>query len=155
MYIYIHFRFKQKTEAQTIFLKPLTVCSSCKWKCVVHPFVDVEANGIYPFANGLNGLNETKWTFLSMPPRKIFYNRASQAATVWRLFHTHHCTIFSFSHLHTHTVMHSISSLAGTKDNFLRQQNASTIILQTRPVHSSVHTLKFPPVKVSSCQLSR
>jgi hypothetical protein len=47
----------EKTEARAIFLNLFTVCSSCKWKFVVCPFVDEETDGIYPFANGLNGLN--------------------------------------------------------------------------------------------------
>jgi hypothetical protein len=48
---------KQKTEAQVIFLHPLTICSPCKRKLVVCPFVDKETNGSYPFVNGLNELN--------------------------------------------------------------------------------------------------
>jgi hypothetical protein len=43
---------KLRTEAQAV-----TVCSLCKQKFVVCPFVDEETNGSYPFANGLNGLN--------------------------------------------------------------------------------------------------
>jgi hypothetical protein len=39
------------------FLNSLTVCSSCKRKFVVCPFVDAKTNGSYPLANGLNGLN--------------------------------------------------------------------------------------------------
>ncbi len=38
-------KIKRKTEAQTIFLNPFTVCSSCKRKFVF----------VYPFASGLNG----------------------------------------------------------------------------------------------------
>ncbi len=48
---------KQKTEAQTIFLNPFTVCSSWKRKFVICPFLDKETNRWYLFANGLNGLN--------------------------------------------------------------------------------------------------
>jgi hypothetical protein len=44
-------------EAWAIILYLFTVCSSCKPKFVVCPFVDEETNGSYPFANGLNGLN--------------------------------------------------------------------------------------------------
>jgi hypothetical protein len=43
--------------AQVIFLNPVTICSSCKWKSVVLPFVDEETNRSYPFANGLDGQN--------------------------------------------------------------------------------------------------
>jgi hypothetical protein len=39
------------------FLILFTVCSSCKRKFVVFPFVDIETNGSYPFENGLNRLN--------------------------------------------------------------------------------------------------
>jgi hypothetical protein len=42
--------FKQKTDAQAILLNLFTVCSSCKPKFVVRPFVDEET-----FANGQNG----------------------------------------------------------------------------------------------------
>jgi hypothetical protein len=44
-------------EALAIFLNPFTICSSCKQKLVVCPFVDEETNGNNPFPNGLNGLN--------------------------------------------------------------------------------------------------
>ncbi len=54
---YIYCRFKRKTEAQVIFLYPFTVCSSCKRKFVVCPFVYEETYRSYLFANGLNGLN--------------------------------------------------------------------------------------------------
>jgi hypothetical protein len=47
---------KRKTEAEAIFLNPFTLCSSCKRKFVVCPFVDEETNESYLFANGLNGL---------------------------------------------------------------------------------------------------
>ncbi len=40
--------FKWKMEAQAIFLSPFIVCSSCKRKFVVWPFVDEETNRIYP-----------------------------------------------------------------------------------------------------------
>ncbi len=48
--------FKWKAEAKAIFLNQFTVCSSCKRKFVICPFVDEETNGIYLLANGLNGL---------------------------------------------------------------------------------------------------
>ncbi len=48
---------KQKMEARAIFLYPFTVCSSCKWKFVICPFVYEETNGSYLFSNGLNSLN--------------------------------------------------------------------------------------------------
>jgi hypothetical protein len=41
-------------KAQSIFLNPFTVCSSCRWKFFVCLFVDKETNGSYPFENGLN-----------------------------------------------------------------------------------------------------
>jgi hypothetical protein len=40
------------------FLNPFTVCSSCKRKFVICPFVDGETNGSYPFANRLNRLSD-------------------------------------------------------------------------------------------------
>jgi hypothetical protein len=49
-------RFKRETEAQSIFLDPFAVCSSCKWKFVC-PFVNEETSGSYPFASGPNRLN--------------------------------------------------------------------------------------------------
>jgi hypothetical protein len=55
--IYLCFHYKRKSEAQAIFLNLFTVCSSCKRKFVVCPFVYEETNGSYPFASGLNGLN--------------------------------------------------------------------------------------------------
>jgi hypothetical protein len=45
-------------ESQAIFLNQFTVCSSCKLKSVVCPFVYEETYGSYPSANGLNRLNE-------------------------------------------------------------------------------------------------
>ncbi len=48
---------KWKMEAQAIFLNLFTVCSSCKWKIIICPFVDKEIKGSYLFANGINGLN--------------------------------------------------------------------------------------------------
>jgi hypothetical protein len=48
---------KQKTEAQAIFPNLFTICSSCKQRFVVCLFFDVETNGSYPFANGINRLN--------------------------------------------------------------------------------------------------
>jgi hypothetical protein len=53
--IYICCCFKRKTEAQGIFLNPFTICSSCKQKFVICPFVDKKMNGRSLFANGLNG----------------------------------------------------------------------------------------------------
>jgi hypothetical protein len=54
--IYIYCRFRRKTEAPGDFLNPFTICSSCKQKFVVSPFVNEETNRRYPFANKLNGL---------------------------------------------------------------------------------------------------
>jgi hypothetical protein len=42
-----------ETATHAIFLDPFTVCSSCKRKFFVCPFVDEETNGSYRFANGL------------------------------------------------------------------------------------------------------
>jgi hypothetical protein len=49
---------KRKTEAQAILPSryAFTICSSCKRKFVVCPFVDKETNGSYPFASTINGL---------------------------------------------------------------------------------------------------
>ncbi len=49
---------KWKTEAQVIFLNLFTVCSSCKRKFVVRPFVNKanRLNGLIRL-NRLNGLN--------------------------------------------------------------------------------------------------
>ncbi len=51
LYLYLYFYLyaavsngKWKTEAQATFLNPLTICSSCKRKFVVCPFVDEETN---------------------------------------------------------------------------------------------------------------
>ncbi len=49
--------FQAENGAQVIFLKLFTVCSSCKWKFFVCPFVYEETKGRYLFANGLNTLN--------------------------------------------------------------------------------------------------
>ncbi len=63
LYIYIYIQYaavsnqKWKTDAQAIFLNPFMVCSLCKWKFVVCPFVDNESNGNYPFAHRLKELN--------------------------------------------------------------------------------------------------
>jgi hypothetical protein len=58
-----------QTETETIYLNPLTVCSSCKRNCVVYAFIDKETNGPKMNGpkkngqkksgpkNGLNGLN--------------------------------------------------------------------------------------------------
>ncbi len=47
----------RKRSPGKCFFNPFTVCSWCKQKCVVSPFVDEETNGSYPFANRLNGLS--------------------------------------------------------------------------------------------------
>jgi hypothetical protein len=44
-------------KAQAILPHPFTLCSSCKQKFVVCPFVNKETNVSNPFANRLNGLN--------------------------------------------------------------------------------------------------
>jgi hypothetical protein len=48
---------KWKTEVQVIVLNPFTLCSLCKWKFVVCPFVYIQTKGSYPFANRLSGLD--------------------------------------------------------------------------------------------------
>jgi hypothetical protein len=40
-------RFQAKLVAQAIFLNSFTICSLCKLKFVVCPFVDKETNGSY------------------------------------------------------------------------------------------------------------
>jgi hypothetical protein len=45
-----------KRKPGQCFLNPFTVCSWCKRKFVICPFVDEETNKSYPFANELNGL---------------------------------------------------------------------------------------------------
>ncbi len=50
-------KIKRKTEVQAIFFNPFTVCSLCKRKFVVCPFIDEETNGSNSVANELNGLN--------------------------------------------------------------------------------------------------
>jgi hypothetical protein len=52
-----HEYIKWKTGALAIIINPFTVCSTCKQKLIVFPFVDEETNRSYPFANGLNRLN--------------------------------------------------------------------------------------------------
>ncbi len=41
-----HGDIKQITEAKAIFFNSFTVCSSCKWKFVVCPFVDKETKEV-------------------------------------------------------------------------------------------------------------
>jgi hypothetical protein len=53
--IYILLLFQ--TEIQVIYLNPFIICSLCKRKFVVGPFVDEETKGSYPFSNGLNELS--------------------------------------------------------------------------------------------------
>ncbi len=58
IYIYIYTyatvsNRKWKTEVQAISLNLYTVCSSCKWKFFICPFVDKETNGSFLLANGL------------------------------------------------------------------------------------------------------
>jgi hypothetical protein len=61
---------KQKTEAQAIFLDPLTVCSSCKQKFVVSLLVDEVTDANYPFSNRSR---RTKWT---CPSIEIYTNNS-------------------------------------------------------------------------------
>jgi hypothetical protein len=49
-------KWKMENGSRGDFLNPFTVCSSCKRKFVVCPFVDEETSGSYPFANGLGYL---------------------------------------------------------------------------------------------------
>ncbi len=39
------------------FFNPFTICSTCKQKFFIWPFIYEEPNGIYPFPSRLNGLN--------------------------------------------------------------------------------------------------
>ncbi len=58
IYTYIQTKkINQKTEAQSVFLGPFTVCSSRKRKFVICLSVDEEKNRSHPFANGLDRLN--------------------------------------------------------------------------------------------------
>ncbi len=47
---------KRENGSPDDFSKSVTICSLCKRKFVVCPFVFKETNGSYPFANRLNGL---------------------------------------------------------------------------------------------------
>ncbi len=63
-------KIKRKTEALVIFLHPFTICSSCKRKFVVCPFVDEEANKSYLLASRLNRLAhlcQKPITFANLP----------------------------------------------------------------------------------------
>jgi hypothetical protein len=67
-----HGDIKRKTEAQSIFPNPFTICSLCKRKFVVCPFIDEETKVSYPFANGLNGLYElAHLCMLVIPPQQV------------------------------------------------------------------------------------
>jgi hypothetical protein len=46
-----------KRKPRLFSFHPFTVCSLCKQKFVVYPFVYEETNGSYPFSKRLNGLN--------------------------------------------------------------------------------------------------
>jgi hypothetical protein len=48
------FRFQQTNRSLPF---PFSVCSSCKRKFIVCPFVDKDRKGSYLFTNELNGLN--------------------------------------------------------------------------------------------------
>ncbi len=50
-------KWEVENRSQAIFLYPFPLCSSCKRKFVVCPFVCKETNGSCPLANGLNVLN--------------------------------------------------------------------------------------------------
>jgi hypothetical protein len=45
IYIVIYAAVQAKMVAQVIFLNSFTICSLCKRKFVVYPFVDKETNG--------------------------------------------------------------------------------------------------------------
>jgi hypothetical protein len=59
IYIFVYAAVKRKNgkKDQVIFLNPFTVCSLCKWKLAVCPFVDEQTNRSYQFANVLNVQN--------------------------------------------------------------------------------------------------
>ncbi len=58
--------FKRKTDAQeNIFLNLFTICSSCKRKFVVCPFVDKETSGSYPFT--MRAVSKYDYSFTSVP----------------------------------------------------------------------------------------
>jgi hypothetical protein len=52
----IELKYQTENGNPCDFLNLFTICSSCKRKFVVCPFVDEETNESYPFANGLNGI---------------------------------------------------------------------------------------------------
>ncbi len=52
MYIYL-LLFQMANGSLGNFCNLFNVCSSCKRKLVIHPFVDEETTRSYPFANGL------------------------------------------------------------------------------------------------------
>jgi hypothetical protein len=68
-----------------IFPRPFTNCSLCTRKFVICPFVYEEANGRYPFANGINDFAHlwlrvsTVYTGDSSPPFHATDVRASNA----------------------------------------------------------------------------
>jgi hypothetical protein len=76
VYIYICCRLKQLPRK--IFPNPLTVCSSCKRKFVFCPFVDEVTNANYPFAHGLNVLNELAHLCRLPIKREEYSNRGQQ-----------------------------------------------------------------------------
>ncbi len=67
-YIYIYTSVSNGNWSQGNFPYPFTVCSSCKRKVVVCPFVYEETNRI-PFANALNGLAHLCFLHMYSAPR--------------------------------------------------------------------------------------
>ncbi len=57
LYLYLYAAVSNRKGKPRRFSLIRSRCSSCKRKFVVCPFVDKEANGSYPFANGPNGEN--------------------------------------------------------------------------------------------------
>jgi hypothetical protein len=96
---------KWKTEVQVIVLNPFTLCSLCKWKFVICPFVYIQTKGSYPFANrlsGLNGLNRLDglnrlvhlWIwYVTVAGHPVSFPRAPNR---YRMHPTCHFPIFSF-----------------------------------------------------------
>ncbi len=60
--------FQMENESQAIFLYLFTICSSCKQKLVICPFVDKETNGSYPVCK------RTKWTCPAMVSSSSVFN---------------------------------------------------------------------------------
>ncbi len=90
IYIYatvLQKKIKWKTKDLAIFLNSFTVCSSCKGKFVVCPFVDEEINRIYLFAKGLNGLAYLWMDMIVNPFYLSIQNAFLFSVLVWGLLY--------------------------------------------------------------------